>query len=222
MSKFFRAALLGFGLLSFTTPASAALVLTAGTGPATLPTNNFGFSGSYYVNNVFGAHPGGGPVAFLFVFNANGTISTYFDNTVGPYDAVEDTQVGVLNNTSGRVNSITLTAASATDLFGFDGDGINTFGAPGNASDTSGYGGPQTFFTGISPNFATGTANFIGGIAPGASVYFSLEEDPSTIGNIIVTPSVPEPSTLIMASISVIAGLGYRGWRRRSAGRLSA
>ena len=102
------------------------LVLVAGTGPATLPTNNYGFSGTYFdmkgPNGVSEdvAHPGGGPVAFLYVFSNNGGISTYFDSQAGPYDGADDTQVGVLNNSSQTLLSFKVTSNQA--VFAFDGD----------------------------------------------------------------------------------------------------
>src|SRR5215469_3484012 len=41
-----------------------------------------------------------------------------------PYDGIEDTLVGVVNNSGGTVTSIHLT--SKTDIFGFDGDGASS------------------------------------------------------------------------------------------------
>jgi hypothetical protein len=112
------------------------------------------------------------------------------------YDGVEDTLIGVLNDTtSTTISSIPL--AGTSDVFAFDGDGICspnngtspfTPGAPGsnsgvgpctgNGNDTSdgGYGGPDGFFTNIDTStFATGTVNFATPIAPGESDFFSLE-----------------------------------------------
>ncbi len=90
----------------------------------------------------------------------------------GPYDGNDDTLVGIVNNSNVPISSIVLT--SGQDIFGFDGDGVNTYGAPGNPKDTTGYGGPNTYFTNFSG--LSGTVNFVTPLAPkGGSTYFSLE-----------------------------------------------
>lgn len=99
----------------------------------------------------------------------------------GPYDGIEDTYVGVINASSTyTLSSINLSAT--TDIFGFDGDGIDTYGAPGNGSDNTGYGGPDSYFTGINGAATAGTVNFVTPLAPGQSTFFSLEEALSSAG----------------------------------------
>jgi hypothetical protein len=106
----------------------------------------------------------------------------------GPYDGSDDTVVGVVNNipacTSPKstttcgisIYSIDLSGPSATNpIFGFDDDGINTFGQTGNAKDTTGYGGPNAYYSNISTDKKSARVNFITPIAPGTSSYFSLE-----------------------------------------------
>lgn len=89
-----------------------------------------------------------------------------------PYDGVEDTLVGVVNNS--RVPISTIGLSSAAPIFSFDGDGIDSYGIPGNARDATGYGGPNAYFSNIAPNLAT--VNFIVPIAAhGGTAYFSLE-----------------------------------------------
>jgi hypothetical protein len=92
----------------------------------------------------------------------------------GPYDSIEDTLVGVVNNSKVPIRAIVIT--SGQPVFALDGDGIDTYGAPGNAMDTTRYGGPNSYFTGINTAQTSGTVNFVIPIPPGGSTYFSLEE----------------------------------------------
>ena len=50
----------------------------------------------------------------------------------GPYEGSDDTLVCIVNNSNVPIKSIVLT--SPNNIFGFDGDGIDTYGAPGNAN----------------------------------------------------------------------------------------
>ncbi len=232
-------------------PAHADLVLASGPNQGSF-TNNFGFgadgtgsatnpNADYYTgpnvgSETFGPHldsganPHTAPVAILFVFGSNGAISTYTDKTVGAYDNVEDTQIGVLNLSGGTLNSMQL-SATHSGVFGFDGDGISSgtsggyaagAGAPGNSSDPSKYGGPMTYFTLLNGSKigASGSstlianANFIGGLASGDSTYFSLEGTPSDLSDLGGGSAVPEPASMVMAATGALTLLGY-GWRRR-------
>src|SRR5947209_17447917 len=93
----------------------------------------------------------------------------------GPYDGIEDTLVGVVNNSNLPIHALGLKSAQA--IFGFDGDGIVAYGIPGNGLDSTGYGGPNAYFTNIDPTLTSGTVNFIVPIAAkGGKAYFSLEE----------------------------------------------
>src|SRR5436190_2209535 len=90
----------------------------------------------------------------------------------GPFDGVEDTMVGVVNNSSQPVSTIGL--RSIVTIFGFDGDGLSLFGVPGNALDATGYGGPNAFFSDINPGLTDGTISFITPIAAhGGTAFFS-------------------------------------------------
>jgi hypothetical protein len=135
------------------------------------------------------------------------------------YDGSDDQLVGFTNNTSSTISSLTLNG-NGSDIFGFDGDGIDTFGAPSNSKDDTGYGGQFSYFTNVSPDATQGTVNFIGGVAPGGFQYFSLE-DAFVAGSITGTPGgggtgvTPEPGTLMLF------GTGLVGLATRFRGRLS-
>src|SRR5215471_16994321 len=78
---------------------------------------------------------------FLVTFNPDATFTTTVaDPNQGPYDGIEDTLVGVFNNSAGPLLSMTLT--SNTDAFGFDGDGACSSSFLGcTGSEPNGYGG---------------------------------------------------------------------------------
>lgn len=110
------------------------------------------------------------------------TGSSIYYSGQGPYDGNDDTLVGVINlSTTTALNSLNL--SSNVDIMGFDNDGVDTFlqkamnGAfAGDQQDTTTYGGPNTYFTNISVDNTSGTANFSTPIAAnGGTTYFSLE-----------------------------------------------
>jgi hypothetical protein len=109
--------------------------------------------------------------------------------TTAVYDGVEDTLISVTNNSGNSVGSIHL--MSNLGIFDFDGDGISTFlSAP---TGPTGYEGPGTSF--IFTSLTSGDVLFTGGLANGASLYFSLEQaiTAADFGSIVVGPSVPGP-----------------------------
>ena len=143
----------------------------------------------------------------------------------GTYDNSDDSLVGIINNSSSPLSSINI--SSTTDIYGFDGDGIDTFGAMGNSSDNSaaniaaginGYGGPDTFFTNINQTtFASGTVNFVTALAAnGGNTYFSFENALVPAQIIQTGGTVPEPSTLLMmgTGIAGLAGMLRRKFAR--------
>jgi hypothetical protein len=162
----------------------------------------------------------------VITVNANGsTTVTAPDSTA--YENSEDVIVGVVNNSSGTVSSLSL---SGSGIFGFDGDGICTFTFAGSSyctasqqagTDPQDYQGPHNTFTVTNAN--TGTVNFSPAIAPGGTGYFSLEGTPATTiaatatvgpstGN---TASVPALSNWGLALLmAMIAGLSMRMLRR--------
>lgn len=106
----------------------------------------------------------------------DGATNIYNDPSQGPYDGSDDTLIGVVNNSSKPVSSLQL--SSNTNLFGFDGDGLCTASpAPaGCPFGPTGYEGPGTTFSGVTPDASGGTVSFTTPLAPGATAYFSLEE----------------------------------------------
>jgi len=107
----------------------------------------------------------------ITIFNTGATV---FSTGQGPYDGVEDTLVGVINNTNQPIRAIGL--ISSLPVFAFEGDGIVAYGISGNSVDGTGYGGPNAYFNNIDSSDTTGTVNFINPIPPGKSAFFSLEE----------------------------------------------
>jgi hypothetical protein len=146
--------------------------------------------------------------AILLVINANGTVSVQQDVAQGPYDGSEDSLIGVQNNTSISVSHLDLT--STIGAFGFENDGIcsATFlpwtGSAGCPFGTTGYEGPNTSFSNISADLNNGTVNFTGGLAPGGHVFFSLEEQITASGLVVlpvtVPPTPPPPATVVVVS----------------------
>jgi hypothetical protein len=105
----------------------------------------------------------------------------------GPYDGIDDTMVGVVNNSNQPIYAMGLT--STANIFGFDGDGIDTYGAPGNSQDGTGYGGPDAHYSNINAGATAGVVNFNTPIAAkGGTTYFSLENalsSPTAIQDIV-------------------------------------
>jgi PEP-CTERM motif len=159
----------------------------------------------------------------FYTFKANGAITT--SGPGGSFDlGGDDALIGVINDTNHAITSISFAGGQATDIFGFDGDGIGFYTGITNALDTSDgeYGGGDAFFTpasindGTSAPFGPGTVNFInGGIAPGGTGYFSLENSVSDRAPPILAP---EPSTWAMMLLG-FGGLAFAGYRKAKTGR---
>lgn len=138
----------------------------------------------------------------LLVVSGNQRVTVLQDTSVRPYDDIEDTLVGVVNNGTQPLSSLPL--ASTTDIFGFDGDGIC---APGLTPQPSGcpfgptgYEGPGVSFSGASADGTSALINFNPPIPPGGSAYFALEE---VVTASVLTPGiVAGPGTLNFFSIS--------------------
>jgi hypothetical protein len=163
--------------------------------------------------------------SLIITIGSTGTATIAAGPSTGPYDGSEDTYIGVVNNSSTTVKFLHL-SSPGTDIFGFDGDGIDGYNgnsiAPvtGNPDDT-GYGGPLGYFTNINSTYDAGDVNFWGGLASGATTYFSLEEaiDSTAFagpgGGITTGGGVPEPATWAMMLIGIGAVGGVLRMNRR-------
>jgi PEP-CTERM motif len=149
---------------------------------------------------------------FVITLGPGGT-SNVAPTGQGPYDGIEDTYIGVVNNSGGPVPSIPI--SSTLQIFSFDGDGIDTFGITKNAgnTDTTGYGGPNGFFTGVNGALTAGTVNFSTPIPNLGQDFFSVELDIAGAGGGINVGAVPEPGTWAMMLIG-FAGLGFLSYRK--------
>jgi hypothetical protein len=157
--------------------------------------------------------------AILFTVNANGSVTTSTDPTQGPYEGVEDSLIGIQNNSTGNVTSLTLFGAG---IFGFEtgaaADGgcsglyqggpnfPGTYPTPaGCPFGPTGYEGPGTSFSVTDAN--NGTVVFTGaGVAPGGHTWWTLEGPPATLNIVIEQPIVAHPVT-----INAVEGAPFTG-----------
>jgi len=177
-----------------------------------------GVSGTYTANATGQDNEG---CNVLITFNSNGSITTTNPNTAPSYDSGgDDNEIGVINNTSNSITSLTLSNLSFP-VFAFDGDGIcggYTFDPSGPScgtpTDPSGY-MPQGV-TSSSTDFFTGTVTFSPGIAGGGGTgFFSLE---GPVSKSLTVSSVPEPGSLVLLG-TVLLGFSAT-LRRRFSGKV--
>jgi RHS repeat-associated protein len=110
----------------------------------------------------------------VLIVVGSGSIQVLVDSSQRPFDGADDTLVGVLNSSGSTVAHIALSANAP--VFSFDGDGICTFPQlSGCPFGPTGYEGPGTVFSGISPGATGGTVAFANGLSSGTFAYFSLE-----------------------------------------------
>jgi PKD repeat protein len=123
----------------------------------------------------------------------------------GPFDGSDDSYVAVRNLSGSGVTISTLNLSGPSGFTGFDGDGIRTFG--GTGSGPTGYEGPATSFSNITPtsitiNFSDDSGN---PLTPGNQTYFSLELPPSALDLLIAVPP-PDQNAVEGASHSFALG----------------
>lgn len=150
--------------------------------------------------------------ALLVTIQSDGSVIVTGDPAQPVFDGVEDTLVGVQNNSNFSIGSMPVSATTGKALFGFDDDGlcsgVNSGGllpfAPPPAGcpfGPTGYEGPGVSFTNISADTTSGTVNFSPGIPPGGSAYFSLEDQLSTVPPYDISGGTPIPSDIHMVAL---------------------
>ena len=114
----------------------------------------------------------------IITINPDGSL-TITSTGQGPYDGVEDTLLGVVNHSGINQPNISISihvSSILTDAFGFDDDGIQTFGSlPPIGTPLGyvikGYEGPDNYFAnigvGCTPGTVCGDIVFIGGLPSG-------------------------------------------------------
>jgi hypothetical protein len=130
--------------------------------------------------------------ALLIDIDSSGHVGISQDPTQGPFDALEDTLIGVVNESATPIASLPL--SSGTNIFAFDLDGICA--APTTPKPVAcpfgptGYEGPGTSFSDISADAKSGVVHFNPAIPQGGTAYFSLEQQLSLVppNNIIPGP----------------------------------
>jgi hypothetical protein len=163
----------------------------------------------------------------LYISFFDGIIQTTPGASVVSYDAAGDTLIGVLNNTANPISSFNI--SSYGDIFdftvngidGFEGDGVT---ATGDNPDTTGYGGPNVYFTAVTGTAGdeSGTVNFAnGGLLPGGIDYFALVGAPDftaapTLNPYVADPLLPEPATLTILGVGMLASGVARRFRRKA------
>ena len=158
-----------------------------------------------------------GTCAAVYQFNSDGSVDTLVDSSVPSTDGIEDTLIGVQNNSGHILDSLTLNGAGL-GIFGFEGDGGSAIANPGTGAGDTYFGKyfdgknnllGTTSFSGINGATDVGTIDFAG-LVSGGYGWFVLEEqiDFSAPPNV---SSVPLPAALpLMAS-----ALGFGGLARR-------
>jgi len=199
-----------------------AMVMPAG---ATLAPTTAG-SGTWFATSHPSTIDGTPTGAYIeFIFGPNGAITTNFISGATPYDralsnGADDVLVNVQNISGAPLSSFHLTGATNDPnggIFGFDGDGINTFGYNyySGTGDT-GYEGPGVTFSGYPTSGVRyyGDVNFTGSLAgDGATTWFALESVPNR-QDIHPSTQVPEPTTLLLLGLGLVGAAGLRRFKK--------
>ena len=136
----------------------------------------------------------------LITINPDGSVTVSFN----PQSDVEDTLVGVVNNSGNPLLGLNI---SGSEPFQFDGD----FGLK---NGPKGYEGPGVSFSSIALDGRSGTVLFEGGIPGGGTSWFALEGAANSEN--IAQVTTPEPGTMMLLGCGLI---GLANIRRRLAKR---
>ena len=143
--------------------------------------------------------------ALLIRITPTGQPGVYGDPSQGPFDGIEDTLIGIQNDSSTSIASIPVSSQSGKTLFAFDGDGLCYFMSftltPCTWPAPTGYEGPGVSFTNISADYTSGTITFSPAIPPGGHAYFSLEEALATVPPFDINPGPPTPTDIHMVAL---------------------
>ena len=162
-----------------------------------------------------------------------------------PYDTLDDTMVGIVNNTAKPIYAVQLSGeATGTDLFGFDGDGICTFANGGSntcrwghgtgGAEVGGFGEPPAGYTGDSYCDASQLAGSAGptGSDPNGSdyegpnnTYSNISPDETTGVVNFDSPLLPGQSTYFSLEEGLVPGdvaITYGYWLVASDGGIFA
>jgi hypothetical protein len=159
----------------------------------------------------------------ILTINSNGTVSPTLGDP-NAYDGSDDQLVGIINNSNTVVTTLAL---SGSDIFGFENDGAGMTGTgclifSGNpfpcndvAYGPTGYEGPNISFTITDAN--SGFVNFLnGGIQPGGTAWFSLENTASANGVTATVGQAPEPGSMLLIGTGLV---GLAGRLRKKFGK---
>lgn len=182
---------------------------------------------------AIGVNPAGA-CNIVITIAPNGSIATTAGTATEPYDtaiypkAADDVTVGVINNSSSTITSLTLTGMATADdhgPFSFDeyasGDGVcdpllglatGSVALPCSVGQTTYHAypfGPTGYESSANVQFSnysswtTGTVNFLNGIlGPGDSTWFGLEAPAGLNLQVQPTPT-PEPSSVLLLATGV-------------------
>jgi len=165
----------------------------------------------------------------LVTYNGWGFTSTVPVGGATPYDGSDGVMIGIVNDANWAISYVIIYGYSYGNNFGafeFDGDGAClyittpgvTCGHPPLGNYVSVWGdngyndqGSGVWFSNVmslSPGTEDGgIVNFAGGLAPGATAWWSME---SAVGSGPFYIGTPEPSTLILLSLGLLGFLRRR------------
>jgi hypothetical protein len=215
--KITLAGLLAVAVVSSFGSVTGAHAVTAGCiAVAQQPINTGAVGGTTGCNTIIDLLPGN---MVHITHPGNGAPGSTNPNTL---DGDDDTLVGVQNNSGGTVNTIQL--SSSANIFGFDALSSSLdllylpLLSPGScATEAACYEGPGTSFSIV--DAFNGTVSFAGGLANGATAYFALENDLSTVSfTVIPNPTTPLPAALPLFATG-LGLMGLLGWRRKRKAR---